>query len=136
MKPYIEEAWRMLKLAGRDARAFEVLAESGDVHNSIVCFHAQQAIEKSMKAVLFSLCIEFRRTHSLTDLSTLLRENAYVIPLTDDRLIRLNPFAVTFRYDDMVIPILDTKEVHVWVSEMMKWSESIIRDAEDTNDTQ
>ncbi len=69
MKPHIEEAWRALRLADRDIQAFHVLQKSPDVHLSIICFHAQQAVEKSLKAVLFTHQIEFRRTHNLVDLA-------------------------------------------------------------------
>jgi len=62
MSPHIEEALRALRLADRDIHAFHVLKNDPDCHLSVVCFHAQQAIEKSIKAVLFSRRIEFKYT--------------------------------------------------------------------------
>ena len=59
MKPHIEEALLSLRLADRDTKAFEVLSDDPDVHLSVVCFHAQQAVEKSLKAALFAHEIEF-----------------------------------------------------------------------------
>jgi len=103
MKPHIEEAWRALRLADRDIQAFHVLEKSSEVHLSIICFHAQQAVEKSLKAVLFTHQIEFRRTHNLVDLAALLRQNGIELPISDDQLLKLNPFAVTFRYDDRML---------------------------------
>jgi hypothetical protein len=47
MKPYIEEALLSLRLADRDIKALEVLSDSPDVHLSVACFHAQQAVENS-----------------------------------------------------------------------------------------
>ncbi|QUV79895.1 HEPN domain-containing protein [Chloracidobacterium thermophilum] len=58
MEPHLEEAWRSLRLADRDIKAFEVLKKEPEVHLSIVYFHAQQAVEKSLKAVLFAQQIE------------------------------------------------------------------------------
>jgi len=48
---------------------------------------------------LFTHQIEFRRTHHLVDLAALLRQNGIELPISDDQLLKLNPFAVTFRYD-------------------------------------
>jgi len=80
MKPHLEEAWRSLRLAHRDARAFHVLAQDELTHPSVACFHAQQAVEKALKAALFALRIEFRRTHDLLELAHRLRERGTGFP--------------------------------------------------------
>jgi HEPN domain-containing protein len=124
MKPHIEEAWRALRLADRDIRVFDILMEEPEAHLSIVLFHAQQAVEKSLKAVLFSRQIEFRRTHDLTELAELLRQEGVEMPVADDSLERLNPFAVTFRYDDMDIELMTPEDVVGLVVEVRKWAEA------------
>jgi HEPN domain-containing protein len=134
MKPHIEEAWRALRLADRDIQAFNILKESPDAHLSIICFHAQQAVEKSLKAVLFTRLIEFRRTHNLADLASLLRQNGIGVPLTDEQLLRLNPFAVTFRYDDMDIALLTSAEAGKWVAVIRAWAETLVRAATEETD--
>lgn len=103
MKPNVEEALRTLHVASHDMKAPEILKESPEIHLSIVCFHAQQTIEKSLKAVLFLHRIEFRRTHDLTELAQLLRQHGIESPVADLQLNVLNPFAVTFRYDDTLL---------------------------------
>jgi HEPN domain-containing protein len=123
MKPHLEEARRSLRLADRDIQAFDVLKERPEVHISMVCFHAQQAVEKSLKAVLFSRRVEFERIHDLVQLAQLLGRCGLVLPASEDQLRRLNPFAVTFRYDDLDIePIsrLDTASV---VANVRRWAE-------------
>ena len=124
MRPHIEEAWRALRLADRDIRACDVLMDEPEVHLSIVLFHAQQAVEKSLKAVLFSRQIEFRRTHNLTELAQLLRQEGVETPVADDLLERLNPFAVTFRYDDMDIELMTGEDVTEPVVKVRKWAEA------------
>ena len=52
MKPHLEEAWRSLRLADRDIKAFDILAGQPEAHISIVGFHAQQAAEKLLKAAI------------------------------------------------------------------------------------
>ncbi len=81
MKPHIEEAQRALRLADRDIYAFTVLKKETKAHLSVVYFHAQQAVEKLLKAVLFSAQIEFRRTHDLTELAFLLQQKDIQIPI-------------------------------------------------------
>lgn len=71
MQPHIEEAWRSLRLADRDITAFNILKEQPEAHVSIVNFHAQQAVEKALKAVLYAFEIEFDRTHDLVKLGVL-----------------------------------------------------------------
>ena len=135
MKPHIEEARRALRLADRDAKAFSVLAASSDVHISIVCFHAQQSVEKTLKAVLYSRNIEFRRTHNLTDLAFILREQGMDIPLSDTQLLKLNPFAVIFRYDEIDVPSLTPDEIAGWIIDMLKWADEQINVVENTEGT-
>jgi HEPN domain-containing protein len=125
MKPHIEEAWRALRLADRDIKVFHILLDESEAHLSIVLFHAQQALEKSFKAVLFSHQIEFRRTHDLTELTQLLRQEGIETPVADDIFERLNPFAVTFRYDDMDIDLMMTRKDAVEpVVKVRRWAEA------------
>ena len=129
MKPHIEEAWRSLRLADRDIKVFDILMEEPEAHLSIVLFHAQQAVEKSLKAALFSRRIEFRRTHNLTELAQLLRQGGIEMPVPDDLLERLTPFAVTFRYDDMDIDLTAREEAVGFVEEVRRWAETQVRAA-------
>ncbi len=129
MKPHIEEAWRALRLADRDIKVFDILVDEPEAHLSVVLFHAQQAVEKSFKAVLFSRQIEFRRTHDLIELAQLLRREGVETPVTDDLLERLNPFAVTFRYDDMDIELLTRQDALGLVLKVWKWAEAQVSTA-------
>ncbi len=85
MKPHLEEAWRSLKLADRDIAAFRVLAASTEVHASVIGFHAQQAVEKCLKAVLFSREVEFERVHDLVRLAAILERAGLRMPVTIKR---------------------------------------------------
>ena len=54
MNPSLEEARVLLRKAEGDSRAAEQLAKSPSQALWIVGFHAQQAVEKALKAVLAS----------------------------------------------------------------------------------
>lgn len=71
------------------------------VSDEIVGFHAQQAAEKLLKAVLAYHGIDFLLTHRLADLIDQLRAHPTIqLPETIDELRFLTPFAVEYRYDD------------------------------------
>jgi HEPN domain-containing protein len=129
MKPHIEEALLSLRLADRDIKAFEVLSKDPEVHLSVACFHAQQAVEKSLKAVLFAYEIEFGRTHDLIKLTQLLRSRGVTIPVSDSQLRKLNPFAVTFRYDESDIETIPQEEAANLVSCTQRWAEMMVQAA-------
>ena len=127
MKPQLEEAAAMLRLADRDIAALLVLCHSEEVHLSIICFHAQQAIEKCFKAALFCHFIEFRRTHDLQRLADLLSERGVQAPLSPDQLAALNSCAVLLRYDDAEIEMenVNRTELIQMVNTARAWAEGV-----------
>ena len=129
MKPHVEEALLSLRLADRGIKAFEVLSNEPEVHLSVACFHAQQAVEKSLKAALFAHEIEFGRTHDLVKLAQLLRGRGIVVPVSDSQLRRLNPFAVAFRYDDADIETIPKEDAAKLVSGARAWAEMVVEAA-------
>lgn len=123
MKPHLEEAWRSLRLADRDIKAFDILRGDPEAHLSIVGFHAQQAVEKSLKAVLFMHQIEFERTHDLVKLARLLGGQGIKVPAEEAQLRRLTPFSVTFRYDDLETQLLSSEDAVHLVGRIRRWAE-------------
>jgi len=83
--------------AAEDEKALEA-AENSD---AILGFHAQQAVEKLMKALLSQKAVEFELTHNLERLERLLRVNQETLPATPIALLDLTDFAVVYRYDLM-----------------------------------
>jgi len=125
-KPATPEAQALLRTAKRDWKTVEVLLRDPDSPVTSVCFHAQQYLEKAIKAVLVSNGVIFRRTHDLGELADLLDQEGIAVPMPKDQLMRLNPFAVTFRYQDIEFVSMDTDEVleiieiaRVWAKEQI-----------------
>jgi len=123
MTPFHEEANRLLTLAKRDRAAFLALLGVEAAGLSIACFHAQQSAEKSIKSVLALNGIEFRRTHDLLALASLLPVDVLPLPLDDDWLIRLTPYAVEFRYDDSPIQLISGRDAEMVVGQLIAWAE-------------
>jgi HEPN domain-containing protein len=126
MTPATEEALRYIQLADDDAAAFRGLLKLPEVKFRLACFHAQQAIEKLLKAVLILSGVEFQRTHDLHTLATLLLQNGITPPCSPEELTRLNPFAVTFRYDDTDIPLIRDDVVETMVKTMRHWAGEVV----------
>lgn len=70
-----------------------------------LCFEAQQAAEKAIKAVLITRGIEFPYVHDLNRLLALLEEAGEKIPETIRKAESLTTYAITTRYPSAGNPI-------------------------------
>src|SRR5574337_920168 len=93
-----------------------------------VCFHAQQAAEKALKAVLLSRGIEFPYTHDIKGLLKIAEAGALVIPLAVQQAARLTPYAVETRYPGLgfQIPETDVEEVLQTAEKTLSWASELI----------
>jgi HEPN domain-containing protein len=91
-------AHQLLSSANKDLTAIKNMTDPGAFAEEVFGFHAQQAIEKSLKAWIALLGGAYPFVHDLGALlNTLDMLGADVDPLWD--LIELNAFAVQFRYE-------------------------------------
>lgn len=67
--------------------------------DTVLGFHAQQAVEKLIKALLSQLAVPFELTHNLASLQAVLVAAGESLPATPLPLGELTDFAVTYRYD-------------------------------------
>ena len=70
-----------------------------NLDDSILGFHAQQAIEKALKALLTQLEIPYEKIHDLEELQELVATGGLNLPATPLSLSRLTDFAVFYRYE-------------------------------------
>lgn len=63
----------------------------------IVCFHAQQAVEKAVQALLVSRSVDFPGTHDIGELVRLLPAGL-TVPLSAEERERLTGYATASRY--------------------------------------
>jgi HEPN domain-containing protein len=106
-------AAELLELAGDDEAALRALLPVESVSDSIVGFHAQQAVEKSLKAVLASRGIDFPFSHDLARLMTLCQSAGMPVPVALADADRLTPYAVRFRYGAAVAADVPRAEASV-----------------------
>ncbi len=93
----LREVGRWLRYARDDLTAARVLAADATVPPRQVCWLAQQAAEKALKAALCFLQIEFGKTHNLDTLRNLLPEDWTVRSRYPD-LAELTAWAIEARY--------------------------------------
>jgi HEPN domain-containing protein len=124
MTTSLDEARRYLRLAADDLAAFRALAGLTHIRQALAYFHAQQSIEKCLKAVLFVQGIEFRKTHDLYELADKLENAGIKLPISADALAQINPYAVEFRYGDEITPTVSSGEVESIATCMLTWAEA------------
>jgi HEPN domain-containing protein len=123
MKRPEDLARRFLVLADRDIRAFHKLSDDPEIDDEVVGFHAQQAVEKCLKAVLIKHRVEQRKTHDLQRLIDLLIQNNLPSPPLCEGIHTLGPFAVELRYDLMATEPLDREQAHTVVAAVRSWAQ-------------
>lgn len=107
-QPARDEARRWVARARDDLAVAVIITNSGAGVSWAACFHAQQAAEKAIKALLVLYGIDFPKTHALTALAMLLPLEAQGA-LNSDALAELTPWAVAGRYpEDIADPDLAT----------------------------
>lgn len=88
----------LLEKAEQDLTVVRILLDGDEEIDEIVAFHAQQACEKSIKAVLALHAVRVGKTHNLAELIGKTRENGIDLPAWVDETAVLTPFGVTLRY--------------------------------------
>lgn len=92
-----------------------------EVYLEDLCFDAQQAAEKAIKALLIEKGVDFPYTHDLADLLTLVEQAGQQVPEDLKRVVILTDYAVESRYPGLAEPV--TKEEY---EEALSLAESIL----------
>jgi HEPN domain-containing protein len=103
-------------------------AKRKGVYLEDLCFHAQQATEKAIKALLIKLDVDFPYVHDLAELLTLVEKAGQEVPESIRQAEPLSKFAVFTRYPG-IGPSIKEKEYRETVeiaARVIKWAENII----------
>ncbi len=93
-----------------------------------LCFEAQQAAEKSIKAVMVMRNIAFPHVHDLARLVSLIEEAGEAVPEVLLEAERLTIYAVITRYPGAVRPVTEQEYMDaVEITEsVVRWAEKIL----------
>jgi HEPN domain-containing protein len=107
-----------------------------DVLLEDLCFDAQQAAEKAIKAVLVHHQIDFPKTHVLTKLLELLAGEGVAVPDDIREANRLNDYAVATRYVGLAEDVTDAdyRQAIELASRVVRWAESAVVSTTSKND--
>ncbi len=93
----------LLLKASNDLYSAEDILTGGRAFD-MACFHAQQAVEKCLKALLASADEEYPLRHDLGELLEHVKTRFPDLDLPLEEIMRLAPYAVEVRYDDEFYP--------------------------------
>ena len=119
-----------LRLADRDVRALAGMVVGEPFDDEVFGFHAQQAIEKTLKAWLCLVRERVPRTHDLGELLALLGDR---LDASDSswELADFTDFAVEYRYSEMALEAsLDRPSVVATVTALFRRVEAEVSQAE------
>lgn len=134
MTSQAEHARALLARARDDLYVVQRLMEDAAAPAWALGFHAQQATEKALKAVLSHAGQIYPRTHNLDMLTGMLMTAGIESPPGAGELGRLTPFGVVLRYEDVPaeeFPGIDlaqlasvARDVTIWAEGWMNRSDS------------
>jgi len=104
-----------------------LLVPNPEISDEIVGFHAQQAIEKWLKAVMALRGLEEARIHDLGRLLEILGQTGVDLPPAADRLDDLSIYAVPLRYADLLdAESLDREATVKLMDAVGKWANALL----------
>ena len=116
-------AWSVRQTPGQE--------ELPDDHPEVVAFRAPKPpidlssvdnMEKSLKALLFAQGVEFRRTHDLFELADKLQACGVAVPSRVESVGKLNPYAVSFRYDSHDADLMSLEQADQIARDVLNWA--------------
>jgi HEPN domain-containing protein len=114
----------LLSLAREDLAAAEALDRAERVSDAPVGFHAQQAVEKALKAAIASRDQDFPFTHDIGLLMQLCQDAGLELPPGLADADRLSPYAAAIRYglgDPRAVPTSDALR---WAALAVEWADT------------
>lgn len=124
----VDHAAEWLNRAASDLALAENRLEN--VYLEDLCFHAQQAAEKAIKAVFISRGWRFPYVHDLAALTTALLQNGLNVPADVQNCVTLTEYAVEGRYPGFAEPVSDTEYVDAIAKAkvVLQWAWSLAGD--------
>ena len=102
--------------------------ETPDVLFEDSCFDAQQAAEKALKALLVFKAVEVPRTHSISELLTVLSRLGFDVPADVQEAAALTDYAVAARYPGPSEPVVleDLERALATATAVVVWASGVV----------
>ena len=101
--------------------------KTAKIRHAHLCFHAQQAAEKSLKALFVALSVKHPRTHDLAFIIDALPEEITMPPFLLNLPI-LTKYAVQYRYpgQNLLITTKDLRQAIELAEQTVNWVKTIV----------
>lgn len=100
-------------------------AQGPEIYYEDLCFHAQQAAEKAIKAVLLRHGIRFPYVHDIRELILLLKRKTVNVPARVWKARELTNYAVETRYPGLSEPVNDKeyRDAVALAETVLRWAD-------------
>ncbi len=114
----------LMEKAAGDEKILLRLIDEDDIPDDGLGFHAQQAVEKRIKAVLAQNEVVYERTHNIAYLLKLLDDAGITKPDEADDLPNLSPWAAELRYGRPLGATPDRPQMRRLVEQTRVWADA------------
>lgn len=115
----------LARKAAADATATREFAGNAEITDEIVGFHAQQAVEKWLKAIIAGRGEVFEHTHDLRRLLHVAAHDPEQAPFDADAVIAFTQYSVPLRYEDLLdAEPIDRDATVTLVDGVGRWAEA------------
>jgi HEPN domain-containing protein len=123
-----DDAREWLNRAKSNLAQSKIGAGNPDIYLEDLCFNAQQAAEKALKAVLIHREVFFPRTHSIAVLLSLVEQALSIIPSRVKNSSILSDYAVEIRYPGVSESVsqAEYEEAVNLAEQVVIWAQEII----------
>jgi HEPN domain-containing protein len=122
-----DEAMLLLRKADQDIAAFGVLRNAPGIDAETALFHAQQAVEKCLKAALAFHEVAYRKTHDLDELVDRVLDQKIGFPFPADAFSILSPFAAQVRYEHLPLEGIRLEDAERMIADARTWAGDLLR---------
>lgn len=120
-----ELAALLSRKASDDATAVREFSGNPEISDEIIGLHAQQAVEKWLKALMAIRNLAQLRTHDIDQLGRALESDGVELPFPRPRLAELTIFGVPLRYEQFLdAEPLDREATVALVDGIGKWAKA------------
>lgn len=119
-------AQSLLEKAAGDEATLLALIESQEVPDEAIGLHAQQAVEKALKAALAFRGVRYPFTHDIDRLVELAQADGLVLSASLREAGQLTPWALAHRYESAPSPGAERKDMLALASEAVSWARRLM----------
>ena len=117
------------KAAGEEA-TLRAVAESEGVPDEAIGLHAQQAVEKALKAALAARAVRYPFTHDIDRLIELVEREGLELSESLREAGQLTPWALAHRYESAPTIGAKRQDMLALASEAVSWARELLQRAE------